>query len=62
MRLLLTEEELKNLIVADDWMMDILSTVETLQLPDWWVCAGVIRRYGMSFMKKKIEHRLLILM
>ncbi|MGG2071971.1 nucleotidyltransferase family protein [Lysinibacillus irui] len=43
MRLLQTEEELKNLIVADDWMLDILSTVETLQLPDWWVCAGVIR-------------------
>ena len=34
MRLLQTEEELKNLIASDNWMMSILSTVETLQLPD----------------------------
>lgn len=38
-----TEEELKRLIAADDWMMDILTTVEKLQLPDSWVCAGFVR-------------------
>lgn len=35
MRLLQSEEELKNLIASDDWRMSILSTVENLQLPDW---------------------------
>ncbi|MGA3676637.1 nucleotidyltransferase family protein [Lysinibacillus agricola] len=36
-------EELKRLIAADDWMMGILTTVEKLQLPDSWVCAGFVR-------------------
>ncbi|QDQ00963.1 nucleotidyltransferase family protein [Lysinibacillus fusiformis] len=38
-----TEGDLERLIKADIWMMDILKTVEKLQLPDCWVCAGFIR-------------------
>lgn len=38
-----SEEEFLNLISEDDWMMDILLTVKSLDLPDWWVCAGFIR-------------------
>lgn len=30
-------------INEDDWMMDILTTVHSLHLPDWWVCAGFVR-------------------
>lgn len=38
-----TEGDLERLIKADIWMMDILKTVEKLQLPDCWVCAGFVR-------------------
>lgn len=27
----------------DDWMMEILRNVKSLNLPDWWVCAGFVR-------------------
>jgi len=38
-----TEEDILKLISEDDWMMDILITVKSLNLPDWWVCAGFVR-------------------
>ncbi|MEY9971107.1 hypothetical protein ABH966_001473 [Lysinibacillus sp. RC46] len=56
MKLIKTEEELKNLIAADEWMMEILTTVEKLQLPDSWVCAGFIRSKVWDFLHKK-EYR-----
>ncbi|MFB9328378.1 nucleotidyltransferase family protein [Paenibacillus aurantiacus] len=31
------------LIEDDHWMMDILRTVQLLNLPDCWVCAGFVR-------------------
>ena len=31
------------LIREDPWMMEILRTVKSLNLPDWWVCAGFVR-------------------
>lgn len=37
------QEELLQLIYADEWMMDILRTARALALPDWWVCAGFVR-------------------
>jgi len=43
MKKLHTESDLLTLIESDTWMMDILSCVEQLQLPDCWVCAGFIR-------------------
>lgn len=43
MKHLKTEVELKHLIAADSWMMEIIATVERLELPDSWICAGFIR-------------------
>lgn len=37
-----TDEELKHLIAADSWMMEIVAAVERLELPDSWICAGFI--------------------
>ncbi|WP_430392902.1 nucleotidyltransferase family protein [Bacillus suaedaesalsae] len=31
------------LIEQDEWMMEILKTAQSLQLPDWWICAGFVR-------------------
>ena len=55
MRLLQSEEELKNLIASDDWVMSILSTVENLHLPDWWICAGIIRSKVWDYLHNKKE-------
>lgn len=38
-----SEQDIIKLIEDDMWMMNILKTAKTLQLPDWWVCAGFIR-------------------
>ncbi|SDY79617.1 nucleotidyltransferase family protein [Bacillus sp. 166amftsu] len=38
-----TEQDIIKLIQNDTWMMKILQTAKTLQLPDWWVCAGFVR-------------------
>lgn len=37
------EADIIKVIKEDRWMMDILGTVDLLNLPDWWVCAGFIR-------------------
>ncbi|MFB6465508.1 nucleotidyltransferase family protein [Cytobacillus sp. Hz8] len=37
------EEDIIAEIQKDDWMMEILYIVQTLNLPDWWVCAGFVR-------------------
>lgn len=41
--LLLNEEEISSLIREDKWMMEILESAKSLNLPDWWICAGFIR-------------------
>lgn len=38
-----TERDVLKIISDDAWMMDILVTVKSLNLPDWWVCAGFVR-------------------
>ncbi|MFS0780445.1 nucleotidyltransferase family protein [Bacillus sp. 1P06AnD] len=38
-----SEQNIEQLISRDQWMMDILQTVQQLKLPDWWICAGFIR-------------------
>lgn len=38
-----SREDIIRLINADEWMMDILRAARSLQLPDWWVCAGFVR-------------------
>ncbi len=37
------EEEIILLIKEDEWMMEILTMAKSLNLPDWWVCAGFVR-------------------
>jgi uncharacterized protein len=37
------EKDIIQLIKEDEWMMNILRVVKSLNLPDWWVCAGFIR-------------------
>ncbi|MGE7946075.1 nucleotidyltransferase family protein [Lysinibacillus sp. NPDC093688] len=56
MKLIKTEEELKSLIAADEWVMGILKTVEKLRLPDSWVCAGFIRTKVWDYLHEK-EYR-----
>ncbi|MFJ6265074.1 nucleotidyltransferase family protein [Lysinibacillus xylanilyticus] len=56
MKLIKTEEELKSLIAADEWMMAILTAVEKIQLPDSWVCAGFIRSKVWDHLHEK-EYR-----
>ncbi|CAM4208868.1 nucleotidyltransferase family protein [Paenibacillus alkaliterrae] len=36
------EEDIIRLIQEDVWMIDILEAVKSLDLPDWWVCAGFV--------------------
>jgi uncharacterized protein len=37
------EKDVLRVIKEDEWMMDILKAAKTLDLPDWWVCAGFVR-------------------
>ncbi|MDQ7092327.1 nucleotidyltransferase family protein [Desulfosporosinus sp. PR] len=37
------EQELKTLILKNDWFMKLLRAVQELKLPDWFIGAGVIR-------------------
>ena len=39
----MTKEDIVQLIRNDDWMMKILRTTKTLNLPDWYIGAGFIR-------------------
>lgn len=40
---IICEEDIIQLVTEDEWMMDVLLTAKTLNLPDWWVCAGFVR-------------------
>lgn len=31
------------MVESDEWMMGVLKAAQTLQLPDWWICAGFVR-------------------
>ncbi|WP_176444760.1 nucleotidyltransferase family protein [Paenibacillus herberti] len=37
------EQDIIELVEQDEWMMDILRTAQSLELPDWMVCAGFVR-------------------
>lgn len=41
--ILKTQDDIIQLIQGDSEMMEILRTAKTLDLPDWWICAGFIR-------------------
>ena len=38
-----TEREIIALIQEDKWMMELLKSAKSLNLPDWWICAGFVR-------------------
>ncbi|WHY87369.1 nucleotidyltransferase family protein [Neobacillus novalis] len=38
-----TETDIIQLVKEDKWMMDILYSAQSINLPDWWVCAGFVR-------------------
>ncbi|MEI6054145.1 MAG: nucleotidyltransferase family protein [Candidatus Saccharibacteria bacterium] len=38
-----TEEDIRQLIKSDQWMMQVLKYAEKLNLPDWWIGAGFLR-------------------
>ena len=38
-----TEGEIMALIQQDKWMMELLNAAKSLNLPDWWICAGFVR-------------------
>jgi uncharacterized protein len=40
---LMNEQDIIREVKTDIWMMKILKTVKTLDLPDWWICAGFVR-------------------
>lgn len=39
----MNEASVISMIKEDEWMMEILLTAKSLDLPDWWICAGFIR-------------------
>lgn len=41
--MLKNENDVIACIREDQWMMDVLTHVKALNLPDWWVCAGFVR-------------------
>ncbi len=43
MNTLNTEQDILNIIYEDEWMMEILRIVASLNLPDWWIGAGFVR-------------------
>ncbi|WP_432364066.1 nucleotidyltransferase family protein [Sporosarcina sp. UB5] len=38
-----SKKDVIRLISEDKWMMDILRSAQSLNLPDWWVCVGFVR-------------------
>ncbi|MGE7893176.1 nucleotidyltransferase family protein [Bacillus cereus] len=38
-----TEQDIIRLIENEEWMMNVLQMAKSLELPDWWICAGFVR-------------------
>ncbi|MGI2328278.1 nucleotidyltransferase family protein [Planococcus sp. YIM B11945] len=38
-----TEEDVLALVEKDAWMLAVLAAARSLDLPDWWICAGFVR-------------------
>ena len=37
------EKDIIKIIEEDKWMMELLKAAKSLNLPDWWICAGFVR-------------------
>jgi hypothetical protein len=44
-----TELDIIRIITEDQWMMDVLRIVKSLQLNDWWIGAGFVRNKIWDF-------------
>ncbi|WML57705.1 nucleotidyltransferase family protein [Neobacillus sp. PS2-9] len=40
---MIDEQGVISIIQNDPWMIEILKSVKSLNLPDWWICAGFVR-------------------
>lgn len=38
-----SEADIQKLVQSDQWMMDVLTAADELDLPDWWIGAGFLR-------------------
>ncbi|MDH4422397.1 nucleotidyltransferase family protein [Bacillus cereus] len=38
-----TEQDIIQMIQNEEWMMNVLQMAKSLELPDWWICAGFVR-------------------
>lgn len=53
----MTEQDILNLIREDEWMMNVLKTAQSLNLPDWMIGAGFVRNKVWDFLQKsKTRH------
>ncbi len=41
--LIQNEKDIIAFIQEDKWMMELLNCAKSLDLPDWWICAGFVR-------------------
>lgn len=55
----MTEKEILNIIHQDEWMMSILNTVKSLDLPDWMIGAGFVRPKILDYLHGYSERTLL---
>ncbi len=39
----MTRQDILKIIEKDSWMMEVINTVNKLNLPDWWIGAGFVR-------------------
>ncbi|NMO78332.1 nucleotidyltransferase family protein [Niallia alba] len=48
--MLQSEESILHIIKKDKIMMEIIKATSTLNLPDWWICAGFVRSKIWDFL------------
>lgn len=41
--MLRSERDIIRAISRDEWMMGVIGAARSLDLPDWWICAGFVR-------------------
>jgi hypothetical protein len=54
--ILKTEEDIRRLVKADEWMMQVLRAAESLNLPDWWIGAGFLRNKVWNAIEDNDSH------
>ncbi len=52
------EKDLVQMIKEDNWMMDVLREASRLNLPDWMIGAGFLRRVKSDFATSDSENNL----